>query len=304
MFKKLLLFSSLLSFITYSSASLSSDDKLMLKKDSPTNNDLKPLKKLSPKIHIIVKEPAPAVPVSLVAHYLQSDRLIDEEDYLHAYRVLGTSDGRQFLSRNERVYVDAKLIDKEWGIYRSVKVFSRHGHKKNAHALRLIAVAELAENNDKISGLRVTKQQQEILMNDVVLPIPADDVNSKLKTTFYPQPGPVDINISILGSIHGGDYLAVNQVMIIDRGSDDGLQQGSRYLLKEEGREVNGHRGEYYYDSNNIEKEGFQLPKIEIGELIVIRPYKQFSLALITRGERPINKNTLVISPKKGIDYE
>lgn len=303
MFKKLLLFSSLLSFITYSSALLSSDDKLMLKKDSPTVHTLKPLKKLSPKIHIIVKDPVPAVPASLVTHYLQSDRLIDEESYLHAYRVLGTSDGRQFLSSNERVYVDAKLIDKQWGIYRSVKVFSRHGHKKNAHALRLIAVAELAESNDKISGLRVTKQQQEIVMNDVVLPIFNDDVN-KLKTTFYPQPGPVDINISILGSIHGGDYLAVNQVTIIDRGSDDGLQQGSRYLLKEEGREVNGHRGEYYYDSNNIEKEGFQLPKIEVGELIVIRPYKQFSLALITRGERPINKNTLVISPRKGIDYE
>ena len=304
MFKKLLLFSSLLSFITYSSTSLSSDDKLMLKKDSPTNNDLKSLKKLSPKIHIIVKDPTPAVPASLVAHYLKSDRLIDEEDYLHAYRVLGTSDGRQFLSGNERVYVDAKLIDKEWGIYRFVKVFSRVGHKKKVRALRLIAVAELAENNDKISGLRVTKQQQEILINDVVLPVFTDDVNNKLKTTFYPQPGPVDINISILGSIHGGDYLSVNQVTIIDRGSDDGLQQGSRYLLKEEGREVNGHRGEYYYDSNSIEKEGFQLPKIEVGELIVIRPYKQFSLALITRGERPINKNTLVISPRKGIDYE
>lgn len=304
MFKKLLLFSSLLSFITYSSTSLSSDDKLMLKKDSPTNNDLKSLKKLSPKIHIIVKDPTPAVPASLVAHYLQSDRLIDEESYLSSYRVLGTSDGRQFLSSNERVYVDAKLMDKEWGIYRLVKVFSRIGHKQTAHALRLIAVAELTENNDKISDLRIIKQQQEILMNDIVLPLSTDEVKNKLKTAFYPQPGPVDINISILGSIHGGDYLAVNQVTVIDRGSDDGLQQGSSYLLKEEGREVHGNKGEYYYDSNKIEKEGFQLPQIEVGELIVIRPYKQFSLALITRGERPINKNTLVISPRKGIDYE
>lgn len=304
MFKKLLLFSSLLSFITYSSVSLSSDDKLMFKKDYSTNYALKPLKKLSPKIHTIVKDPIQAVPARLVAHYLQSDRLIDEENYLHTDRVLGTSDGRQFLSSNDRVYVDAKLMDKEWGIYRLVKVFSRKGHKKTAYALRLIAVAELAENNNKISGLRITKQQQEIVMNDVVLPISTDDVTNKLQTTFYPQPGPVDINISILGAIHGGDYLAVNQVTVIDRGSDDGLQQGSRYLLKEKGREVNGHKGEYYYDSNNIEKEGFQLPKIEIGELIVIRPYKQFSLALITRGERPINNTTLVESPKKGIDHE
>lgn len=304
MFKKLLLFSSLLSFITYSSASGLSDNKLMLKKDSPTNYELKPLKKISPQIRITVKEPISAVPISLVAHYLQSDRLVDEDSYLSSYRVLGTSDGRQFLSNNERVYVDAKLIDKEWAIYRLVKVFSRIGDKKNTHALRLVAIAELTASNDKISDLRIIQQKQEILMNDIVLPVSSDDVKNTLKTTFYPQPGPVDINVSILGSIHGGDYLAVNQTIVIDRGSDDGLQQGSVYLLKEEGREVHGNKGEYYYGSNQIEKEGFQLPKIEVGEFIVIKLYKRFSLALITRGEKPINKNTLVVSPKKGIDYE
>ncbi|OCH12117.1 peptidoglycan-binding protein [Aliivibrio sp. 1S165] len=261
---------------------------------------VKPLKKLSPKTRTVVKEPVPTLPTSLVVPYLQSDRLIDADNYRESFRVLGTSDGRKFLSSNERVYVDAKLTHKEWGIYRTVNEFSRKDIKETAYALRLVGTAELAESTEDMSGLKVVKQQQEIAINDVVLPITSGEISKELTTTFYPQPAPKGMGVSILGSIDGGEYLAVNQVAVIDRGSNDGLFQGSMFSLKEEGYVVKGNKGEYYYDlDKGKNKNSHQLPQTQIGELIVIRPYETFSLALITRSEMPIHKGVIAVSPNK-----
>ncbi len=261
---------------------------------------VKPLKKLSPKMRTVIKEPVPTLPTSLVVPYLQSDRLIDATNYKEAHRVLGTSDGRKFLSGNERVYVDAELEHKEWGIYRTVNEFSRKDTKETSYALRLVGLAELAETTKEMSGLKVIKQQQEIAINDVVLPITSGDINKELTTTFYPQPAPKGMGVSILGSIDGGEYLAVNQVAVIDRGTNDGLLQGSMFSLKEEGNVVKGNKGEYYYDlDKGKNKNSLQLPQTKIGELIVIRPYEKFSLALITRSEMPIHKGVIAISPNK-----
>ena len=95
----------------------------------------------------------------------------------------------------------------------------------------------------------------------------------------------------------GGDYLAVNQVAVIDKGTNDGLQQGSMFALKEKGYAVKGDKGEYHYDDEN-NKKSIQLPETVVGELIVIRPYESFSLALITRSETPIHKRMIVTSPQ------
>ena len=231
MFKKLLILTSLTATMVFSSSAISSEDKLMLKKDYPTNYtvkkgdtlwdisalflddpwfwpklwkinpsinnphliypgdklslswhngnpvlSVKPLKKLSPKVRTQIKEPVPTLAPSLVVPYLQSDKLIDSTNYQSAYRVLGTSDGRKFLSANERVYVDAELSHKEWGIYRVVNEFTRNDKKQMSYALRSVGRAELAESTNKISGLRVIKQQQEIGINDIVLPLGKNDI--------------------------------------------------------------------------------------------------------------------------------
>ncbi|CED72657.1 putative cell wall degradation enzyme [Aliivibrio wodanis] len=353
MFKKLLILTSLTATMVFSSSAISSEDKLMLKKDYPTNYtvkkgdtlwdisalflddpwfwpklwkinpsinnphliypgdklslswhngnpvlSVKPLKKLSPKVRTQIKEPVPTLAPSLVVPYLQSDKLIDSTNYQSAYRVLGTSDGRKFLSANERVYVDAELSHKEWGIYRVVNEFTRNDKKQMSYALRSVGRAELAESSNKISGLRVIKQQQEIGINDIVLPLGKNDIEPELTTTFYPSTAPIDLQAAILGSIDGGQYLAVNQVAVINKGSEDGVIQGSMFTLKESGHVVQGDKGEYQYAIDKESKKGIQLPQTNVGELIVIRPYEYFSLALITKSEAPIHKSIIAVSPQ------
>ncbi|MBW3698419.1 LysM peptidoglycan-binding domain-containing protein [Vibrio sp. T187] len=256
---------------------------------------LKPVIKLSPKIRISEKKAVPTVDEGLVLPYLNSDRLIDEDTLNAAARVLGTNEGRKFLTHADRVFISGIWEHKKWGIYRRVETYSREKPSANITSLRLVATARLTETKDQFSGLQVDSQLQEILLNDVALPEVSNE-GSELSTTFYPIPSPLGESATILGSIEGSQYSAKNQVVIIDKGAFDDLRQGSMFELLESGATVYGTQGNYSYESSSSGEE-YQLPDTPAGSLMIIRPYEYFSLALVTNSLKPINSKVLAISP-------
>ncbi len=83
---------------------------------------------------------------------------------------------------------------------------------------------------------------------------------------------------------------------MIDRGTADSLKQGSVFDLKEDAHPV-------YQDGDGFKKEfglldkKIMLPQTKVGELLVIRPFEYFSLALITNSTKPISNGVTVVSP-------
>ena len=256
---------------------------------------LKPVIKLSPKIRVSEKKALPTVNEGLVLPYLQSDRLVSESDLASAQRVLGTSDGRKFLTGDDRLFISGNQQHSKWGIYRSVETYKREEPASSIMSLRLVATATLKDANDEFSSLKVDKQLQEIQLNDVVLPdLDIDTVS--LSTTFYPAPAAAGQFANIVGSLEGSQYSAKNQVVVINRGKHDQLRQGSMFTLNELGAVVYDKQGEYTYESSSINQK-LQLPSTSVGSLMVIRPYEYFSLALITNSAKPINSQILAVSP-------
>ena len=260
---------------------------------------LKPFKKLSPKIRTVEKSPLPTVSPALIVPYLNSDKLIDQFTFEHAFHVLGTHDGRRYLSAQDPVYVDGVLEHERWGIYRVVSEFERR-HEQNvaqAYALKQIATAALVTQHDNFSQLAITTLNQEVQVNDLVLPMTHTQPES-LTNRFSPSPAPFGLHTSILGSIDGGKYMAINQVVVVDRGSEDGLVQGNMFVLKEPSTAVGGGKGKYAYQTDtNGDSKAIQFPSRRVGELMVIRPYQQFSLALITKSTVPVSQHIMAVSP-------
>jgi len=256
---------------------------------------VKPIVKLSPKIRVRDKKAVPTVNEGLVLPYLQSDRLVTQADIESAQRVLGTSDGRKFLTAQDRLFISGQQQHPKWGIYRAVATYQRTQPTTSIVSLRLVATAKLSAVDESFSSLKVESQLQEILINDVVLPELALD-KSTLTTTFYPSPTKMGQSANIVGSLEGAKFSAQNQVVVIDRGTDDELRQGSMFSLRESGAVVYGQQGDYSYDSNATGNK-VQLPNTEIGNLMVIRPYQHFSLALVTQSSQPISSDTLAVSP-------
>ncbi|CAM2772272.1 LysM peptidoglycan-binding domain-containing protein [Vibrio ordalii] len=258
---------------------------------------LKPVIKLSPKVRVLEKKAVPTVQEGLVLPYLHTDRLLDKQALQESQRVLGASDGKQYLTAQDTLYISEQQTHPKWGIYREIAEFSRHdaaAKNKTMAALRLIATGELVSADEAFSGLTITAQQQEIRVNDIALPEVGVETLT-LSTTFFPSPSLLQAETHILGSLEGSEYSAQNQVVVIDKGLADQLRQGTMFDLIQAGSKVSGKKGQHQHNLD----ETLQLPSSLVGSLMVIRPYEHFSLALITDSRVPIGKSVIAVSPLK-----
>ncbi|MGY3568360.1 LysM peptidoglycan-binding domain-containing protein [Vibrio paucivorans] len=270
-------------------------DKLtLIWRDGQPVLSLKPMVKLSPKVRVLDKQALPTVPEGLVLPYLKSDRLVDMEVLATSEKVLGASNGRKYLTSEDSLFISGYQTQQKWGIYRVAAEFKRDD--KVMVALKRIASATLLNAEPEFTGLTVTNQQQEILVNDLALPETGIETLG-LSTTFYPQPSPPNSQATILGALEGVEYVGQNQIVVIDKGTQDKLRQGSMFELYQQGSKVFKQGNEFSYQEERGAGE-LQLPDTPVGSLMVIRPYPFFSLALITDSKAPIDKNVTALSPE------
>lgn len=259
---------------------------------------VKPRLKLSPKIRVLAKKPLPIVEESVLLRYLHTDRLVDKQMVQHSQRVLGSSEGNRYITAKEPLYISGKQHHSRWGIYRQVGEFVRDDEailSNEMIALRLIATAELTATQQVYSELTITALQQEIRLNDIALP-ETEATALTFATTFYPSPSPINSVAHILGPLSGGDYAGQNQVVVIDKGAQDQLRQGSMFDLRQEGETVPVLK-EKNNDVKMSAEDEIQLPSNSVGSLMVLHCYEHFSLALITNSRVPISREILAVSP-------
>ncbi|EJO4031529.1 LysM peptidoglycan-binding domain-containing protein [Vibrio cholerae] len=270
-------------------------DKLTLFwRDGQPVLSLKPMRKLSPQVRVLEKQAVPTVQEGLVLPYLQSDRLMAKAALQGSVRVIGSSEGRQYLTKQDQLYISGVHSEKKWGIYREVAQYQRDDEVMVA--LRLVAMGELAMTGGNFSGLSLQEQNQEILANDIALP-EVDLEERQLSTTFYPQPAPAGSEARILGSLEGSQYAGQNQVVVIDQGRSDGVAQGSMFELYQAAVQVKAKQDSSTFLSERSNTD-VQLPSVKVGALMVIRPYERFSLALITNSSAPISAEVHALSPQ------
>ncbi|MBW5432638.1 LysM peptidoglycan-binding domain-containing protein [Vibrio cholerae] len=270
-------------------------DKLTLFwRDGQPVLSVKPMRKLSPQVRVLEKQAVPTVQEGLVLPYLQSDRLMAKTALQGSVRVIGSSEGRQYLTKQDQLYISGVHSKKKWGIYRELAQYQRDDEVMVA--LRLVAVGELAMTGGNFSGLSLQEQNQEILANDIALP-EIDLEERQLSTTFYPQPAPAGSEARILGSLEGSQYAGQNQVVVIDQGRSDGVAQGSMFELYQAAVQVKAKQDSSTFLSERSNTD-VQLPSVKVGALMVIRPYERFSLALITNSSAPISAEVHALSPQ------
>ncbi|EOX3405481.1 LysM peptidoglycan-binding domain-containing protein [Vibrio cholerae] len=270
-------------------------DKLTLFwRDGQPVLSLKPMRKLSPQVRVLEKQAVPTVQEGLVLPYLQSDRLVAKTALQGSVRVIGSSEDRQYLTKQDQLYISGVHSEKKWGIYREVAQYQRDDEVMVA--LRLVAVGELAMTGGNFSGLSLQEQNQEILANDIALP-EIDLEERQLSTTFYPQPAPAGSEARILGSLEGSQYAGENQVVVIDQGRSDGVAQGSMFELYQAAVQANAKPDRSAFRPKRSNSD-VQLPSVKVGALMVIRPYERFSLALITDSSAPISAEVVALSPQ------
>ncbi|GEM76260.1 LysM peptidoglycan-binding domain-containing protein [Vibrio sagamiensis] len=256
---------------------------------------IKPTKKLTPKMRLQNKEALSSVRGSAIQSYWSSNRLLDNKRLLQVAKILGNRHGHQYSTRQNTLYISGQHTQIKWGVYRPVAVYGRDKTKEKVTALRLIAKAELIESGHEFSGLMLTSQRQEVTLDDVALPLVEPELTPSM-FTFPFSPAPKGLSAQVLGNMTGTALSAADSIVVLNKGTLDELHQGNVLELREAA--IRGFSLGTSFDKPLAQlTKKVVLPPISVGELVVIRSYRHFSLAIIVRSIKPITAGVFVVSP-------
>ncbi|MGF1717241.1 LysM peptidoglycan-binding domain-containing protein [Photobacterium chitinilyticum] len=262
---------------------------------------LKKRVKVSPSIRI-KRSPITTLQESLLLPYLVEHRLLTSAELDRLPRVLGDSNGKGYISPGDTVWVDTGLeLGEWWWVYRPGKLFSRQlpkgGEGISVRGLEEIAKVKVTEIEGDISQVSLSSFRQEIRQNDVLLP--ASLPREKVSLRFVPSEPPLNIQAKILGHLDVRSYIATSDIVVLDRGHLDNVSAGNIFHLYRSGALVEGDKGEYQYQNSGYLKKQYQLSQMALGEIMVIRPYEHFSLAVVTRATEPLGLDILALPPRQ-----
>ncbi len=131
--------------------------------------------------------------------------------------------------------------------------------------------------------LAVTKSYKEILNGDYLLPKEVEDV----ALNFYPRAPKKDIAGRIISVVGGVAKIGQYNVIVINKGSEDGLEPGHVLEIYQAGATVRDPH------THNLVK----LPEERAGIAMVFKPYKTVSYALVMEAFKDLSILDYVYSP-------
>ncbi|ELR63144.1 Putative LysM domain protein [Photobacterium marinum] len=260
--------------------------------------------RLSPTIRV-KRKPITTLPESMMFPYLAGHQLLEPSKLEGLPRVLGNSRNKGYMSPGDSVWVDTTLDqNKNWWVYRPDTQFNRRQSSEGKNGeirwqtvvLKEIARVTVTGFEEGLSQVRGDKLREEIRQNDVLLPVPLS--GTELDLSFVPSPPPPKVEAKVLGQLEGHHYIASSEVVVIDRGLLDKLVAGNVFQLYRSAAVVKGSKGGYHYKDSLLRFGHYQLSDVPIGEVMVIRPYEHFSLAVVTRASEPFRAGVLALPPR------
>lgn len=135
--------------------------------------------------------------------------------------------------------------------------------------------------------LQLTKVKQEVDYGDRVLPTDEQEV----VLNYFPMPPEASIKGSIIGVLEGVTEIGRYSIVVIDKGTADGLQAGHELSIFRRGKSVRD-------PLSAVKNDEVQMPNEYAGALMVFRPFEHVSYALVMQAKRNINVLDKVETPE------
>ncbi|PKF49689.1 LysM peptidoglycan-binding domain-containing protein [Enterovibrio nigricans] len=245
----------------------------------------------------ITTSPIGSTPASILRQHLTYDTLIGTAELGLAPRVLGDQEGWSYISKRAPFYIDASVENDTWFIYRPVETFDRQVGETPIQmvSLKKVAEAQLVQVIDGMSEMVLTHQSQEVRPNDILLP----SLGAKTGEIFHPSEAPAGLSGHMVGHLYGSKYVGLRQIVVVDRGDEDGLKPGHVLSVQQQSALMRGNKGSMRYENpvdNAPDAVVKTLPSRSLGKLLVIRSYPHFSLAMVADAEQPLSSSLPVVS--------
>ena len=272
-----------------------SNGRARLRVGQPVGGDMK----LSPRVREGgLYDAITTVPLHLIEPYFNEAVIFDNSDeLLNAPRVVATQEGRVLLSRNETAYVRGDVGQlRDWRLFRQPKPLRDPSTNEvlgyEAQYVGTVSVTREgtegtgADGNTTIipSSVTVTSIRQEAGVGDRLAAVPPRDFDNLVPhAPSQPMAGQI---VSIYGeAITAGQ----NQIVALNRGSQDGIERGHVMALWHDGRVIR--------DTTSDSREQIKLPDERHGLLFVFRVFNRMSYALILSAQEPVKPGDRFTQP-------
>lgn len=181
--------------------------------------------KLSPQVRSeAISAPVPIIRIGSIAPFLTQPYVADSDDIKRAFYVVGFPDEHIVAGVNDEIYV-RKIRSSDVTQFQVLRpgdpLRDPDTNELLGYEAAFVANAALERTGDP-AKLRVTRMEREVAIGDRVIPAAAEQP----LVDFLPRPAPAQMRGRILSVMNGVSQIGQFDVVIINRGSRDGLEPG------------------------------------------------------------------------------
>ncbi|MGB9428569.1 MAG: LysM domain-containing protein [Gammaproteobacteria bacterium] len=249
-----------------------------------------PTEKLEPQIRYSpLNQAIPAIPLNSISQFITGTRVVSSDELNDAGYLLRALDNRPVIGAGSKVYARG-LKQSEGGRYNLFRLGEKYVDPDNGDTLGYEATY-IGDGSVEVWGdpskVLLTATAQEAMAGDRFLAVTAHQLNQNYMPHAPAQPVKGNI-ISVLGGVlEIGQY----QVVVLDRGSDAGLDQGTVLGIYSRGDKVSD---SYAFDGLS---SSVKLPEEREGTLLVFRTFPKVSYGLVMEAKSEIHLLDVVKNP-------
>ena len=239
--------------------------------------------KLSPTIKSSTEgRSIPLIPLDHVRQFLMRPVVLAEEEIAQSGYIIGNANDSLLTTTGNQVYargLDALLNQKKFVIVRVGAAYTNPEDEDDVLARETLFLgdAELKAEGDP-AVLTITSAVREIQSGDRLISLEEQNFTED----FYPHIPNYLADAKVIAIMGGLTRVAKYQVVVLNKGSDDGLEVGHVLAVQHISQNITDpHAGN--------DDEPVIIPAQQIGTLFVFKPYQRVSFALVM-------KSTLSIS--------
>ena len=246
--------------------------------------------RLSPQARVLPLATAiPAIPLGNIQTFLREALVLSRDEVAAAPYIVGGADRRVIYGQGDMVY--ARDVATQWedliqdyGFYRiGERYVDPETNEVLGHEALHIGNGRVSAHDGEMLTLRVQSSREELQAQDRVLISP----ERRLQSTFYPSAPETEVGASIIRFFGRLNSVARNDVVVINRGSREGLREGNVLDVFQRGERVRDR------DRNEM----IRLPDSKSGTMILFRVFEKVSYGLIIESTGPIFMDDLVKNP-------
>lgn len=245
------------------------------------------LVKLSPRVRSTpIDQAIPAIPLNAIQPFLDRSYVLSREEIDGAPYVVSFGEEHLRAASGINAYV-RNLTDEDSTNYEVVRPGEAYRDADTGELLgyeaRYVGNAELTRAGDPATFV-IVQNEMETNIGDRLFPV----TEQELLETFYPKAPDVEVAGSIISVLNGLLEIGEYHVVVIDRGADDGMQQGDVLAIDHKGPRV----------PDTVKGRGsVKLPDEQAGMMLVFRVFPRVSFGLVMHATRNMYVGDRVRNP-------